>query len=257
MPQEFFDEIADFTLRVCTPIYWHDNRKPFPKDVQGASCFFLRLDDGTVGITADHVVDAYHAARRQTPTVVCQVRQAEFDLDAALIDRDQRLDLATFAVSEAQIEAIKAVVIDCRGDWPPPKPEQTKKISFAGFPEIIRVVHADRSADFNAYGGLDVVEDVTDSEIIFSYDPERVQPLKAPKPPLGINLSGCSGGPVLMHGTRNCLHRWFPVGLLIGAPKGVGTGEFASLDIIRARRIDSLKPDGTLKKASSSGWLPP
>jgi hypothetical protein len=30
----------------------------------------------------------------------------EFDLDAPLINRDQRLDFATFAVSEAQIEAI-------------------------------------------------------------------------------------------------------------------------------------------------------
>jgi hypothetical protein len=128
--------------------------------------------------------------------------------------------------------------------------------SLAGFPEIIRAVHPDRSADFNAYGGLEVVEDVTDGEIIFAYDPERVQPLNAPKPPLGFNLSGCSGGPVLMHGTRNGLHRWFPVGLLIAAPKEAGTGELASLNIVRARRIHCLKPDGTLDKASSGGWLP-
>jgi hypothetical protein len=256
LPPEFFGWISNFTLRVCTPIYWHDRRRPFPKDVQGASCFFLRFDERTVGITADHVVDAYHAARALSPTTVCQLRLAEFDLDAALIDRDQRLDLATFAVSEAQIAAINAAVIDCRGNWPPPKPARMQRASFAGFPEIIRAVHPDRSADFNAYGGLEVVEDVTDREIIFTYDPERVQPLNAPKPPLGFNLSGCSGGPVLIHGTRNGLHRWFPVGLLIGAPKEAGTGELASLDIVRARRIHCLRPDGTLDKASSGGWLP-
>ena len=102
LPPEFFDWISNFTLRVCTPIYWHDRRRPFPKDVQGASCFFLRFDERTVGITADHVVDAYHTARAQSPTIVCQVRLAEFDLDAALIDRDQRLDLATFAMSDTK-----------------------------------------------------------------------------------------------------------------------------------------------------------
>ena len=37
LPPEFAREISTFTLRVCTPIYWHDRRQPFPKDVQGAA----------------------------------------------------------------------------------------------------------------------------------------------------------------------------------------------------------------------------
>jgi hypothetical protein len=98
LPPEFLEEISTFTLRVCTPIYGHDRRQPFPKD-----------EERVVGITADHVLDAYYAARRQTPTLVCQVRLAELDLDAALIDRDQRLDLATFSVSEIEVSTIDAV----------------------------------------------------------------------------------------------------------------------------------------------------
>ena len=113
LPPEFVTEISAFTLRVCTPIWWHDRRQPFPKDVQGASCFFLRFEGRVVGITADHVVDAYHAARAQTPTLACQVRLAPFDLDAALVDRDGGLDLATFAVSENEVSIIDAVPIDC------------------------------------------------------------------------------------------------------------------------------------------------
>ena len=128
--------------------------------------------------------------------------------------------------------------------------------SLAGFPEIIRVVRPDRSADFNAYGALPAIEDVTDSEIIFTYEPRRDTRLHGPKPPLGFNLSGCSGGPVLLHGMRRGLHRWFPVGLITGGPSGAGTGESASFDIIRARRIDCLRPDGTLEKSPSGGWLP-
>ncbi len=256
LPPEFAREISAFTLRVCTPIYWHDRRQPFPKDVQGASCFFLRFEERVVGITADHVVDAYYAARAQTPALVCQVRLAPFDLDAALIDRDRGLDLATFAVSENEVRTIDAVPIDCRGNWPPPTPDRMRAASLAGFPEIMRIVRPDRSAEFNAYGALPAVEDVTDSQIIFTYDPERDAALHAPKPPLGFNLSGCSGGPVLMHGMRNDLHRWFPVGLIIRGPRDVGKGEIASFDIIRARRIHCLKPDGTLEKPSAGGWLP-
>ena len=44
LPPEFAKEISTFTLSVCTPIWWHDPRQPFPKDVQGASCFFLLAD---------------------------------------------------------------------------------------------------------------------------------------------------------------------------------------------------------------------
>jgi hypothetical protein len=74
-----------------------------------------------------------------------QLRLAESDLDAALIDRDQRLDLPTFAASEAQIEAINAAVIDCRGNWPSPKSDRMQKASFTGFPELIRAVRVDRT----------------------------------------------------------------------------------------------------------------
>jgi hypothetical protein len=74
-----------------------------------------------------------------------QLRLAESNLEAALIDRDQRLDLPTFAASEAQIEAINAAVIDCRGNWPSPKSDRMQKASFTGFPELIRAVRVDRT----------------------------------------------------------------------------------------------------------------
>ncbi|MCW6512994.1 hypothetical protein [Lichenifustis flavocetrariae] len=253
---ELLNEISLFTLRVCTPIYWHDRELAFPKEVQGASCFFLRFKGGVVGITADHVIEAWSAARARTPSIVCQVRFASFDLDSALIDRDKTLDIATFSVSEGELRAIDAVTIDCSGSWPPPVPERMRAASLAGFPKIIRIVHRDQSAEFNAFGALPAVEDVTDSEIIFTYDPARDGPMHGKMPPLGFNLSGCSGGPVLMHGERNGLHRWFPVGLITGGPRGKGTGESGSFDIIRARRIHCVNPDGTLRRASPSGWLP-
>ena len=207
LPPEFAREISTFTLRVCTPIYWHDRGQPFPKDMQGASCFFLRFEERVVGITADHVVDAYYAACAQTPALVCQVRLAPFDLDAALIDRDRGLDLATFAVSEADIRAIDAVPIDCRGNWPPPTPDRMRAASLAGFPEIMRIVRPDRSAEFNAYGALPTVEDVTDSQIIFTYDRERCEAVARSDPadlqPLDRRVGSEVGSEIDVEGGRH------------------------------------------------------
>jgi hypothetical protein len=75
-----------------------------------------------------------------------------------------------------------------------------------------------------------------------------------PKPPLGFNMSGCSGGPALMHGIQNGLHRWFLSGFIIRG-SGISEGDAQEFDIVRLRRIHFIKSDGTLSRALS-GWLP-
>jgi hypothetical protein len=194
---------------------------------------------------------------RKPLTLVCQVRLAPFDLDAALIDRDRGLDVATFAVSENEVRTIDAVPIDCRGNWPPPEPDRMRAASLAGFPEIMRIVRPNRSVEFNAYGALPAVEDVTDSQIIFTYDPERNAALHAPKPPLGFNLSGRSGGPVLMHGDA----KW-PSSLVSRGPDH----SWAERCGRRRNRVVRHHPSAPhslpetrrhiLEKPSAGGWLP-
>jgi hypothetical protein len=72
-------------------------------------------------------------------------------------------------------------------------------------------------------------------------------------------MSGSSGGPVLVHGVRNGLHRWFPVGLIAEGPRQEKKqGEASEFDMIRLRRIDVIQPDGTIKRPEDvdTGWLP-
>ena len=97
------------------------------------------------------------------------------------------------------------------------------------------------------------MEDFTEGEILLVYDPEKV--MGAPtKPPLGYNMSGCSGGPAIIHETRNGLHVWHPVGLMMGGPK-LSEGAAADFDMIRIRRIDCIQPNGRIRVADT-GWLP-
>jgi len=254
---EALSEIAAFTLSVCKPLYWHDRKLPWPKEVHGASCFIARFRNRLIVITADHVLQAYHNDLERTPSLVCQLGIMPYSLNDALIDRDRHLDIATFVLSEAELKRIPGTAIDCTGQWPPPEPERMRAVSLAGFPEGIRTLHpAERAATFAAYGALAAIEDFTEREIIVTYEPERDQAMPgAPRPPLGFNMSGCSGGPALMHDVRNGLHRWFVAGLIIGGSAEGSEGAAQEFDTIRLRRIHFVREDGTLE-TSPGGWLP-
>jgi hypothetical protein len=215
-PQAVRFEVAVLTLKVARPLIWHDRTKGWPKRLDGATCFFLRFHEGVISVTANHVVSAFESAVAANPNTVCQLRESPvFDLLAAIIARDGTRDIATFTVSEALLSQIDAIPLDCRDNWPPPEPQPSWLISACGFPESMRITKADRTAEFRAWGALAAVEGVTRDEILITYDPAIVKPAAwAPHlPPLGFNLSGCSGGPVLVHGIRNSLLRWFAVGL--------------------------------------------
>lgn len=252
----FRETIYTAGLKFCRPIYWHDNAKPFPKEVTGASCFFIRFSTIYVGVTAAHVVREYQRAKAITPTLVCQLYLMPFNLEGALIDIDDAIDIATFSISECEIQATSTVPFDVALSWPPQEVvKQGAAVQLVGYPENIRAINSiDRSAIFQAWGALDFVEDFNDSEILMVYDPKRSIGAPTP-PPLGYNMSGCSGGPAIIHETRAGLHRWHPVGLIVAGPKS-SEGATAEFDMIRIRRIDCIEPTGQIRRAIETGWLP-
>jgi hypothetical protein len=179
-----------------------------------------------------------------------------FNLEGSLIDIDDEIDVATFSISEQELKATSSEPFDVSSSWPPK--DVVKKgaaIQLVGYPENIRIIDpADRSAVFQAWGALDYVEDFTDAEILVVYDPKTV--IGVPRlPPLGYNMSGCSGGPAIIHETRGGLHVWHPVGLIISGPKR-DEGGAAEFDMIRVRRIDCIGPTGLIRRAADTGWLP-
>ena len=252
-------ELAALTLRAACPIVWHDRKKRSPKTVDGATCFFIRFENGIVGITAHHVLNAYKHAFASNSNVVCQLRTSSpFDFTSAVIDTDESRDLATFRISDRMLGEAETVALDCRGIWPPPRIDDQRWLSACGFPESMRRVTESGGLMSDAWGALPIVESFTDSEILITYDPSRDEAADwaQGRPPLGTNLSGCSGGPVLMHGELNGLQRWFPVGFVAAGPRNLGEGTSAEFDIIRVRRIHMMQPDGKIAKNDYAGWLP-
>jgi hypothetical protein len=257
-PSLLEEKVTAFTMKVARPLIWHDVREPWPKRLLGGTCFILRFDGGLIGITADHVIGAFEAEKeKRGAAIVFLLRTVPFDLTGAIVDRDAELDIATFSVTEDQLIGSEACEIDCRSEWPPPIPDKGRGLSLAGFPEGLKEASSYLNAEFRAYVSLPLVEDVTDRDIITTYDPERdSRVLAAPElPTLGANLSGCSGGPVLMHTERNGLHRWFPVGLILRGPRAASDAEPREYDMYRHRLIHSLRPDGSIKR-QNIGWVP-
>jgi hypothetical protein len=248
-------EVATLTMKVARPLVWHDVQESWPKRLSGGTCFILRFDVGLIGVTAEHVITAFEAEKKKRGAAIdCLLRTVPFDLTGAIVDRDAELDIATFSVTEDQLIESKATEIDCRLEWPPPTPDNGRELSLAGFPDQLKK-ESSSPIEFRAYADLPRVEDVTYRDIISTCQPQRdIRIRAAPEfPDLGANLSGCSGGPVLMHAERNGLHRWFPVGLILRGPRASSNATMPA--IFRFRRIHFVNADGSIRH-QNLGWLP-
>jgi hypothetical protein len=256
---ELLNEVAVHTLKIARPLIWHDVHEPWPKRLCGGTCFILRFDLGLVGITANHVIEVFEEERTRSAGIVSFLRTVPIDLTGTIIDRDRNLDIATFSVTERQLIGSEAIPIDCRGQgWPPPMPDPGRELSFAGYPNALKKTMAHDEIKFEAFVSLTRAEDTTLQDIVAIFDPTRdIRALAAPEfPDIGINLSGCSGGPVLMHTERRGLHRWFPVALILQGPRATLDGPPRSYDTFRFRRLDFVNADGSIRHRPDVGWLP-
>lgn len=62
-------------LQVCKSIFWHDVTQRFPKPVQGASCFILKIHNRYVVVTAAHVIDLFREAKAANQNIIAQHAQ--------------------------------------------------------------------------------------------------------------------------------------------------------------------------------------
>jgi hypothetical protein len=240
----------------CWTISDRPNRIGFwnKENIRGGSAFVLKFERGYVAVTCNHVLEEYDEALKADAQTMCQLGKCQVWPEKSLIARDKRLDIATFEVSESQIKQADGHPIDCRNHWPPREVAEGDAIKLTGFLDESRTAF-----DMPAWGALAVADVITETDIITIYDPEIALPtgLSVPKPPIGLNMSGCSGGPCFLVKTINGIIGWYPVGMIYRGPRkeeGVNAGEFASFDQIRIRRLHFLKSDGTIE--DQGGWLP-
>ena len=241
------EDIAAMAARQARPIWWRDAEGA---KTCGATCFFLRSPSRPIGVTAAHVVRSFEAAKAGKAPPVCRIGLAPFDLEGALIDIDDGLDVATFAISESALAASGIVPFDAPSRLQAVEPGAV--VQLIGYPESSRMIEpSDHSAGFRPWSALASVEDVTERQIIVAYDPRKAFPALG-EPPLGYEMSGCSGGPAIVCADRGGAQCRRPVGLITRGPR-LGERDVAELGVVRLARIDRIGPDGRIRRASETG----
>lgn len=223
---------------MSAPLLWHEHSRPIGRRIlHGGTCCLVNTGDRYIGITACHVYDQYVKDKAKVPHLECQLGRYLFDPTSVLIDRDPRLDLATFSLDEATVNKIGGFAHQPAEDWPPAAPGIGAFTIFGGFPGHFRSESPDTI--FNAFVSFftklttDPQSSISCALNIESGFPWPNDAVLVP----GTDLGGASGGPVLVL-KESPVVAWSLVGILYEYQ--------ASFEIVMARPVTRICADGTL-----------
>jgi hypothetical protein len=248
--------VSAYMLTVARPLFWHTG---VPNEgLRGASTFVLQFERRHVAVTADHVMGQYLEARAADNRTLCQIGQCQVRPEVTLIARSAKLDIATFEIDPSNLPPMGAVAFDCRNSWPPIEVSEGDTLTLAGYLDTRRNKIRRGFYEHEAWGGHGIAEAVSEREIVTVYDPETTFASNGStaKPPLGFNMSGCSGGLAVLVKLVNGLIRCIPAGFIYKGPSGKAEGEFARFDRIHIRKLHFIQANGTIAEPDR-GWLPP
>ena len=157
------------------------------------------------------------------------------------LGRDRKIDIATFRITPQEIAEIgKNVVIGTDGTWPAP-PNVNEVVYFGGFPGCERINVAPNEFSFGLHSGMVPLTDYTEHQIGCRFDRRYWVDVRGlGLPPVGYDLGGVSGGPMLRPVNRDGVWGWRLVAVISEA---VMVGEFERITAVRAHFI---LPDGRI-----------
>jgi hypothetical protein len=220
-----------------------EKARPTPLQYRQGSMFFLDCGRGPFAVAAGHVFEQFVTDRAQLRVRGCQIGFVGFNPEERLIDwgRDRRIDLATFKITTEEIAEIrKQIVRGTNGRWPAP-PNVGEAVYFGGFPGIERIEVAPREFSFGLHSGMVPLTDMTDYQLCSRFDRRYwVDARGLGLPPVGYDLGGVSGGPMLQPVYQDGVWGWRLVGVLSEA---VMEQDFERITAVRAH---FLLPDGRI-----------
>lgn len=220
------------------PVFWFTDEVG-PTTVRASGTMtFAHIDDHVFGVTALHVLEEYEKTTLDHP-VPCFLWERPFAFE--VIDRSPKLDLVTLRLPPSFAATLgrkvvplplgnnRDVVLEGRG------------IMLCGYPGSERLVTEEPAIDWGLFTALGVARHVTPDQISWKPDPAYHVPQPGiPALPPNQNLGGISGGPLVAlfekAGGHLTYHRL--AGILVQAN--------SDLELVIARRTDSIRPDGTI-----------
>lgn len=184
-------------------------------------------------VTAKHVIDAYFSAKRNDGRTICQIGNIAFDPEERLIAKGERVDIATLAITDGELQSLRKSPISL---WPPSPPESDSGVLFAGYPAAELKMEGPRTGHFGIYTASGIVQTVGDWQLSSRIEPEHSF---GRLPPTGYDTGGMSGGPMLAIREKN--------GVLSFPLAGVISEGWSRRDIITAERADFIRADGIVR----------
>jgi hypothetical protein len=207
----------------------------------GTMCY---VDTGTrkIGVTADHVYAKYLEQKATVDSVELQLGENTINIEPRLIDRDSRLDLATFDVPEVFVTANLETHYHMALKWPPDPVRPGEVVIHGGYPQVLRDPETKR-VHFGFQHFASAVNEVK-AEGVIVLDPGRDPYWPGHEGErLNTEYHGQSGGPV---------YRVIDANVSKGGTEPVDRFELVGFiyqqlhDLVLARASVFIAPNGTI-----------
>lgn len=242
---EFWQRMHDSGAEHVSWLFWRYQSKVIrtpPLPAQG-SVFFLDCGRGPFAVTAGQVFGELIEHRHKYRVRGCQIGNVEVDPEERLIDwgKRQNIDIATFRVSAEEIAATgKKVVEGVDGAWPPP-PQPGDAVFFAGFPGAERDPIGANEIAFGLHSAMPMLTSLTDHQLCCQLERDNWIDVRGlGLPPVGYDLGGVSGGPMLKPVFIDGAWSWRLVGVISEARSVEG------FERVTAVRSHFIRPDGRI-----------
>jgi hypothetical protein len=245
----------EFIASITAPIFWMLRDDHGNEQIKGGSAFILDTGAEVFAVTAAHVVVECFEDSKLSNLVQCMIGSngglsIPLHLGDHVIDAHAGIDIATFRLSRKQIERIgKTPLTGFQKQWPPTLPRVGRGVTYCGFPGISRVLLARRKISFGCMPMGGIITSAHETRISIQVERENLMRVLGNEEfPEDFNFGGISGGPLLTIVQTPTIRSWMPAGVVIQGPNPSGNPDesISGLEIISARPVHFINPDGTL-----------
>jgi hypothetical protein len=239
----------------CAPLYWVNRVDTRQIEVKNGSAFFLDAGEGPFGVTAFHVVKEWQQQRENgcgPLRLGGEGNSIAFYYEDRAIAFHPGIDIATFQINPEEISRMgKMPVTGVQSSWPPKPPTVNGGIYYCGFPRNETRQLSLQKIEFGCLRGSGVASTINDRDVVALLEREHwISTGDRPAPPENFDFGGISGG-IMTTVVEGRLRSWRLAGMIYEGPNTSGDPNEAipGFEIIRARRADFIRPDGTLDTA--------
>jgi hypothetical protein len=232
----YLPTIEKWARELTAPFYWDEPEEREARRRKGGTMCFVHTGSQLIGVTAGHIHATIAERLRDGRSRWCQIGGHTFQPRERLIDFDLKMDLATYELSEIQVNAARANIHYAR-TWPPGVSEADAYI-VGGWPWELSERGVRRSTHYFLHF-IARLSSASPSNLGIVTATSKSIPWGRNSLPPGTNLGGMSGGPV--YGVSE-------QGLSMLSLVGIVYEYQPGFEIAFARPLSLVNADGSLRR---------